>query len=152
MIAEVELNNADSYTIKIRAGAIEKKIRYSNLICTHEACQNIFSNNEDKIEGIFFETLKVQRPTKSTVQICELVYKFFTTIENRICGFDYKAFYGKVINSIPFENLFRNIDFSHERKHKSMLILIIIDEYVRLHATYIARKMTLDTHSVVLGN
>lgn len=151
LFAEVELNNAELYTIKIRAGAIEKKIRFSIQICTHEACQNIFNNNEDKIEGIFFETLRVQRPTKSTVQICELVYKFFK-IENKICDFDYNVFYGKVINSIQFENLFRNIDFSHEQKHKSMLILIIIDEYVRIHATYLARKMTLDTHSVVLGN
>lgn len=95
--------------------------------------------------------LKIQRPTRSTVQICELIYKFFT-IEKNISDFDYKIFYGKVINSIQFESLFSNIDFSHDRKHKCMLILMIIDEYVRVHATYIARKMTVNTHSIIIGN
>lgn len=56
LITNVELNNADLYTIKVRAGAIEKRIRYSKIICTHEECKNIFINNNDKIEGEFFET------------------------------------------------------------------------------------------------
>lgn len=151
LIAEVVLNNEDLFTIKFRAGTIEKRIRYSKIVCKNEECKKIFVNNEDKIDGTFFENLKVQRPTKSTVQICELVYKFFA-IQQEISDFDYKDFHGKVLNAIQFDNLFSNIDFSHDPCHKSWLILLIIDEYVRIHATHIARKMTINTQSTIMGN
>lgn len=151
LINGVQLSQADLYTIKFRAGAVEKKIRYGQAICTHEACKSIFINSEDKIDGIFSESLKIQRPTKSTYQICELVYKFFK-MEKSIFDFDYKVFYKKVINAIDFGNLFTSIDFTHERKHKSILILMIIDEYVRIHATYLAHKMTVNIHSIIMGN
>lgn len=151
LINEVELSQADLYTIKFRAGAVEKKIRYGQEFCTHEACKSIFINSEDKIDGIFFESLKIQRPTKSTFEICELVYKFFK-IEKTIFDFDYKVFYKKVINAIDFGNLFTSIDFTHDMKHKSLLVLVIIDEYVRIHATFLARKMTVKMHSIIMGN
>lgn len=151
LISDVELDNGDLYTIKVRAGAIEKKIRYSQSVCSNEEYRNIFITNEDKIEGTFFEHLKYQRPTNSTVQICALVYKFFE-IQKEIYDFNYNDFHRKILNSIKVDDLFSYIDFSHEPRHKYMLILMIIDEYVRLYATHIARKLTLQTHSTIMGN
>lgn len=49
-IAELNLNFKDIYTIKIRAGTIEKKIRLGIHRCTHDACRTIFNiNSIDKI-------------------------------------------------------------------------------------------------------
>lgn len=52
-ISEIILNFRDHYTIEIRAGTIEKKIRYGTHRCS--LCASIFSNNSEKIEGIFLE-------------------------------------------------------------------------------------------------
>lgn len=58
----IDLNFRDKYTIKIRAGTIEKKIRYGVHHCSH--CSTIFSSGSEKIDGVFFETGLAQRPSK----------------------------------------------------------------------------------------
>lgn len=149
-ISNITLNFKDLYTIKIRAGTIEKKIRLATPHCKHEECVNIFKKNCDKIEGIFYESGIAQRPTNSTVKICEIIYKFFT-IHRDIYKFNYKQFYKQILDSIPFEELYTYIDFSHDIKHKSEFILLIIDEYIRLHATHTARITTIAIHSKIIG-
>lgn len=144
----MNLNFRDYYTIKIRAGTIEKKIRYGTHRCS--LCKFIFSDNSEKIEGIFLENGSAQRPTKSTVKICEIIYMLFK-IHSDIYNFDYNKFYSKVLNLIPFNDLYTHIDFSHDSQHKSEYILLIIDEYIRIHATYTARITTLQLHSRICG-
>lgn len=85
------------------------------------------------------------------MKICELVYKCFA-IQDEIYDFDYGKFHKKVLNAIQFDELFSNIDFTHDPRHKSVLILMIIDEYVRLHAAHIAHKLTINAHSTIMGN
>lgn len=55
LILEKKLNFKDVYSIKLRAGTIEKKIRNSIPQCANDACKNIFYNNIDRIDGIFYE-------------------------------------------------------------------------------------------------
>lgn len=142
------LNFRDNYTIKIRAGTIEKKVRYGNHRCNE--CKNIFSHDDDKIEGYFVENGLVQRPTKSTMKICKIIYTNFT-IHNDIYNFDYDKFYRQILKSIPFDELYTNLNFDHDKNHKSQYILMIIDEYIRMHATYIARIATIQLHSKFMG-
>lgn len=148
VILNISLNFRDIYSIKIRAGTIEKKIRYGTHRCS--ICANIFSINSDKIEGIFLETGPAQRPTKSTVKICEIIYKLFK-IHSDVYDFDYTKFYSQIISSIPFDSLYEDVDFSHDNQHKSEYILLIIDEYIRIHATYSARMATLQLHTKIMG-
>lgn len=149
-INSVHLNFKQLHTIKLRAGTIEKKIRFAIPRCTHEQCVDIFKTSHEKIDGIFFESLNVQRPTNSTVKICEIIYKT-SIIHYDIFNFDYVQFHQKVLNAIPFENLFTHIDFTHDMNHKSQFILLIIDEYIRIHFTYIARLITLQIHQKIIG-
>lgn len=139
------------HTVKLRAGTIEKKIRYAKARCSNEACNTIFANGDYKIDGIFFETGFIQRPTKSTVKICETIYRLFLIHNNDIYNFDYDDFYRKILNAIPFDILYTHIDFSHDPDHKSQYILLIIDEYIRMHCTYLARIETLDSHAKLIG-
>lgn len=141
VLPSIQLNFKDSYTIKLRAGTIEKKIKYALPRCTHPQCANIFRISSDKIDGIFYENGIAQRPTHSTVKICEVIYKWFS-IHNDIFNFDYNQIYKKILNSIPFEELYTHIDFSHNLEHKSQFILLIIDEYIRIHSTHKARVTT----------
>lgn len=145
----IVLNYKDLYSIKLRAGTIEKKIRYGTSRCSHDARKNIFVNNCDRIDGIFYENGLAQKPTKSTVIICEIIYKYFMLSD--IYNFDYNSFHRKILNIIPFENLYCDIDFSHNEHHKSGIILLIIDEYIRMHATYAARIATIQLHSKFFG-
>lgn len=148
-INNAQLNFKQLHTIKLRAGAIEKRIRNAIPHCKHEQCVNIFKNSDDKIGGIFYENLNVQRPTNSTVNICQTIYKIF--IHYDVFNFDYKKFYQQVLNAIPFEDLYTYIDFSHNADHKSQFILLIIDEYIRIHSTHVARLISLQIHSKIVG-
>lgn len=150
IFSNLNLNYKDIYSIKLRAGTIEKKIRRAIPRCDNAQCKNIFTNNSDKIDGSFFENGLAQRPTKSTVAICEIVYKYFL-IYSDIFKFNYNELYAQILNEIPFNDLYLNIDFSHNAQHKSEFILLIIDEYIRLHATYLARTKTLEIHSKYFG-
>lgn len=150
ILSGINLNFKDLHTKKLRAGTIEKKIKYGTPRCTHEQCANIFRNNSDKIDGIFYENGITQRPTNSTVLICEIIYKWLS-LYNNIYDFDYQKVFKKIVASIPFENLYTNIDFSHDLDHKSQFVLFIIDEYIRIHATYTARITTLQTHPKIFG-
>lgn len=146
----LQLNFKELYTVKLRAGTIEKKIRHAIPRCGNDVCKNIFKNNIDKIDGKFFENGLAQRPTKSTVAICEIIFNFFL-IYSDIYEFNYSEFYRQILIEIPFENLYTQIDFSHDLQHKSEYILLIIDEYIRMHATYLARITTLDIHTKYYG-
>lgn len=144
------LNFKELFTIKLRAGTIEKKIRYAMPRCTHEQCANIFNNSVDKIGGIFYETSLAQRPTNDTVTICEIIFKIFMD-NNDPFKFNFNRVYMKILNFIPFDELYAYIDFSHDIDHKRQFILLIIDEYIRIHATYSARLMTLQIHTKFIG-
>lgn len=150
IISNAPLNFKDMYTIKLRAGTIEKKIRYAVPRCTHEQCANIFRISSDKIDGIFYENGIAQRPTNSTVRICEIVYKLLNFF-NDISKFNYGKIYKKILDAIPFDYLYMHVDFSHNIEHKSQFILLIVDEYIRIHATYNARLTTLQIHSKIVG-
>lgn len=144
------LNFKDLYSVKIRAGTIEKKIRLGVPRCQHEQCVNLFKKDCDKIEGLFHENGLVQRPTNSTVKICEVIYKWFLVYDD-IYKFDYGQFFQQVLDSVPFDDLYKYVDFSHDENHKSEFILMIIDEYIRMHATYLAKITTINIHSKILG-
>lgn len=68
-----------------------------------------------------------------------------------IYNFDYSIFYKQVLENVLFDNLFTFVDFSHDITHKAQYILLIIDEYIRMHATYLARISTIQLHSKIFG-
>lgn len=103
-----------------------------------------------KLKGFFFENGLAQRPTNNSVTICEIIYKYFA-VNDDIYNFDYDKFYKQILKSIPFENLYTYINFDHDKTHKSQFILLIIDEYIRIHATYNARIATIQIHSKIIG-
>lgn len=80
----------------------------------------------------------------------KLFINFVLVFEN-VFEFNYHEFYAHISSEIPYNNLYSYVDFSHNMEHKSQFILLIIDEYIRLHATYLARIVTIDIHSRFYG-
>lgn len=136
------------HTVAYFAGQIEKKIQNGRFQCEDGICSNIFVSNE-KIDGNFFEGNQFsQRPCKSTLTICEIVHKHFTS-HSRNSNFNYKTLLSEIQKEVPFNYLFPQTNFTHDIGHKVFFINYIIDEYVRLYATYLAKRVTLDHHKLL---
>lgn len=122
------------------------KIDQSCFTCLN--CINVFHDNE-KIDGLFFENSATRRPCMSTFIICKHIHFFFDTPKDDP-NFDYKTILSLTKNTPSNEILFENTDFTHSSAHKNNFIDTIIDEYVRMYGTYIARCMTLEQYQLML--
>lgn len=148
IIPQEQLSKYEIHTVAYFAGQIEKKIQNGRFQCEDGICSSIFVSNE-KIDTQFFDGNKfTQRPCKSTLTICEIVHKYFTS-HSRNRNFNYKTLLNEIQKLVPFDHLFPQTDFSHDIGHKVFFINYIIDEYVRLYATYLAKRVTLDHHKLL---
>lgn len=133
-------------TIAFFAGSIERKIVASRFDCCY--CEEVF--NEEKIDGAFIDNDITQRPCKSTYIICKHVHEIFDE-GRQDANFNYQ----NILNSIKFALshvcLFGDA-FNHEEGHfhKECFINSVIDEYVRIYGTYVARCITLEQQQLML--
>lgn len=134
------------HTIKLRAGTIERKLKNQR----SQRCCEIFDTSE-KIDGTFFETRLVQRPSLSTVKICETVFKIMSRFEN-LQSFHYKTMCIDLENLVPLHELYFDCDFEHNPDHKLQIISTISDEYIRIHASHLAHCITIESQGVPIGN
>lgn len=87
-----KLNCLEDSSIAFFAGSIERKITGSGFNCVE--CLNVFNDNE-KIDGPFFDNNSTQKPCKSTFSICKTTHFFFDRYK------DSKIFdFNLIINSI----------------------------------------------------
>lgn len=147
-----ELQNKEDVTIAYIAGTIEKKVescRFACQVCEH-ICRKIFSENE-KVDGLFLQNLKTQKPNKSTVIICKYCHEI---LKHKMCPskFNYKECYKLICDKLCDEIIFSNTDFSHDLNHKHYLLDYIIDEYIRSYATYVAHCLTLEQQRILIRN
>lgn len=145
---DAKLNSLGDSSIAFFAGSIEKAIFRGRFCCAE--CLNIFRENE-KIDGPFFDNNVTQKPCKSTFLICKCTHIFFDGYKDSE-KFNYDSILKSIKDSIEFENLFENTDFDHEDGiyHKKMFVDAIIDEYIRMYGTYIARCITLEHQQKLL--
>lgn len=147
-----EIKDKEDVTIAFVAGIIEKKVSSSKFSC--KDCLTLFSclfEENDKISGRFIESIRTQKPCKSTFMICKLTHHIFDDNLNA-SKFDYKTIYDRIDKRISRDVWFPKTDFSHDEDHKSHLIAFIVDEYVRAYATYVAQCLTLEQHQMLIRN
>lgn len=105
-------------------------------------CQNVFDENR-KVGRAFLFSKKV--PCESTFIICntaDRLLKYELLKDNS----NFKTIYYAIFQEIDFENLFTETDFKHNSVHKLFLIRGIIDVFVQIKGTYLAKTATLDLH------
>lgn len=142
------VKSKEDATIAFFAGSVERRIESSRMDCAF--CQNVFKEN-DKIDGTFVENPKAPRPCKSTFFICKCTHEIFD--KGRMHPqFNYSIILSSIKRAISNQNLFSQSKFDHEEGefHKECYIDGIIDEYVRIYGTYIARCLTLEQQQLML--
>lgn len=143
----------EDISVGFTAGVIEKKIQGSRIAC--DGCGpvlgNIFEVNA-KVDGLFVEGPTSQKPTKSTFDICECAHRIFNRYLRNGFDFNYETVLKDIYKELSNVLLFEESDFSHDMEHKRHLIGFITDEYLRMHATYAAKCLTLNEQAKMYRN
>lgn len=118
------------------AREIESRLKTIDTNC--DECKNIFQENSDDFTP--------ENPSSSTVAICKIADRFlnFEFLKN---NFRFDAVHYAIYQEIDSSNLFKKTDFSHNPMHKLYVIRSIIDAYVQIKGSFIARNVNLETHT-----
>lgn len=124
------------------ASKIEERLNGTEFYC--EQCKNIFSKN-GKVEDKLLVSKKMQRPCKSTFEICKLCDLILMSKKTEMFqdGLDFKIIYHLILREIGEMNLFANTDFSNHADHKYYVIRCVIDSFIRIKLTNFAQSTTL---------
>lgn len=143
-----ELKELESVSVAHIAGIIEKKIDEQGR--SHCAdCIRIFSEN-DKIAQLSQSHL-TRIPCQSTFDICSIAHKHVKKLVT-----DSSYTYGSLLSDVSREfnntTAYSKTNFEGHEDHKTYFITFIAEEYIRIQATYIAKKVTLQEQEILLGN
>lgn len=141
---KIESNTDDltDYSVAQIAYFIEKRIKTTKQFCCL-LCRNIFELNEKVAENISIKP--TQRACYSTFSICKQTERFMKAV--LLTGkINFEVIYHEILQSIDFDTLFMETDFTNHFDHKIFLIRYIIDEFIRIKGTHIAKNATLNEH------
>lgn len=135
-------------SIGYAAGSIESQIlNYAYFACAE--CSAVLKEND--LSGLhFFKSKKTTVPCKSTVDICIVANRFVKMFENDT-NFNYKFMINKILQNIDFDTIYPK-SVEHEAGHMYYFVRFIIEEYVRIRLTYIAKTKTLSNQKKFLRN
>lgn len=147
-LAEIEtkhpresIETFNEYSITQIASVIEHRIK-SKLKCT--LCKKIFDENTHKVD-IFEGTEFKARPCYSTFVICKQSACLLN--EEILKGdIDLKIIQNEIFVVLKFSSLYDLTDFTEHLDHKEYIVRYIIDEFIRIKATNIAKKATFKEH------
>lgn len=127
------------YTVAHIANIIENRIKstkqFSCILCKH-----IFDENREKAH-IFDGTKFVVRPCYSTFCICKQTDRFLK--EELLKGtVNFNVIYHEILQNLNFNALYEESDFSEHFDHKIFLIRFVVDEYVKIKGTHMAKSIT----------
>lgn len=127
-------------SIAYLAGTIEGKILKTAFFnCKH--CREVFLENEF-FADFLLKGKKVKAPCKSTVDICIVASKFIKIYQNQR-NFNYNTMVNQILHNIDFDHIYKN-SHEHEVGHMFYLVRFIVQEFVRMKFTYIAKNLTLE--------
>lgn len=142
-----------SYLASVLEKCIIERRWYSPINC--KKCLLVFAEDEtidDQFVNLKMKSSKLLPPARSTVKICK-------AIEHSMKIFNYEP--GKfndiqndVLSRIDFNDLFWMSDFEsyNGSEHKTILIRLIIEMYIKKKQDYISKCNTLAEHDVLLRN
>lgn len=121
---------------------MERQVRSNCTDCVGITSQ-IFKNNDKYLHD------SCDKPCESTVNIGRVCNNILRLHAYHI-DFNYAVLLRCIEESLESYDLFPQTDFSHNLDHKRDLINFIVEEFVRIRATYIARKITLNEKKKML--
>lgn len=131
------IGNCEEATIASIAGSIEEKIiNVGRFDCE---CMFVLQKNLKVVDLVTSEN--AHAPCTSTLYICKVTNILFNLSRNKI-NFDYDFLLGKIMDSIDLNNVYQEF-FTCDFSHKIGFEQYIVKEFIRLHASYIAKNLTL---------
>lgn len=147
------IDDAHSHSLAYIASMIESKIIWSKpprMLIKCEECTAVFVENE-LIEDSFIRfkarCSNITQPCRSTFEICKFVDTFLKSCEQQTAS--YQSIVLHILRNIPYYNLYISSDFSNhsgDKGHKYEFVKKIVEIYMRMKSTYIAKSFTLNTH------
>lgn len=145
-----ELTN-DAGIIFVANRIEDRVVKCDNVSC--QLCQLVIIENE-KVDVKLCVTAG-KRPCKSTFKLCKLADNAIKTLSHCSSQSNFKQkIYLHVLSNIDLNSLYPlyYFDEDHDEDHKNYIVKHVIDEYVRIKCTYIARMKTLSMHPKYVRN
>lgn len=145
---DVMLDASSEATITFNAGIIEQKVQSVGRFNCNE-CKQVFSVNE-KISDCCIKSAKINTPCVSTVLICKIADKYMRVFKTSIVHFNYQLIYQRIFEDVNFQTIYEKSFESCHESHKQYFVKFIIEEYMRMIATYMAKEFTLNQSKLFL--
>lgn len=140
------LDCCEEITISHMAGLLENKIlQCGRFDCS---CSEVLIQNEKVID--LSVSNKHRLPCISTLYICKVASACFNKSRNQI-NFDYDFVIENIMENIDLDCIFVDF-FKCDISHKAGFVKYIVQEFIRLQATYIAKNLTLVEKKVLCRN
>lgn len=145
------MDDTSNHSLAYMASMVEKKICYAKhpkILIKCEHCLDIFIENElIRDEFIRFKSRKsnITQPCKSTLEICKFVDSFLKAFEGKT-SFSFDVVLNKIMQSLPFQNLFTNSNFfdhDGEKNHKYSVIKCIVETFFNMKSVHVAKSKNL---------
>lgn len=140
------------FSIAHVANIIEEKIKTTDeMFCP--LCPKIFDENE-KIQKSFTSSNYKSKPCVSTFIICKEADKFLKLQLLNDHAIEFNTVYFAIFENINSDTLYCKTDFSKHTNedHKLHLIRSVVDSYIKIKATHIARKTSADAKGELIRN
>lgn len=132
--------------IAFLSGEIDNRIQFNGVLHCH-LCSSAISENAKLSIDAFPETKFVKIPCKSTYEICAMTHRILEPLI-MTSNFDFHETVSKIITEIHPSSLFASTNFSDHSNsndnHKDSFIKYIIETYISMRATHIAKQKTLE--------
>lgn len=138
-LSKIESKSDEQYdlndnTLVYIATTIEKRIKNTQQFCCL-LCKQVFQDN----------TYENQSVSESTFNICKQT-DIFLKPELLKGNININVIYHEILECLNFDSLYHNTDFTSHFDHKIFLVRYIIDEFIRIKGTHIAKTVTFKEH------
>lgn len=90
-------------------------------------------------------------PCQTTFEVCCLAHKHVQKL-SKDASYTYDGVLKDIFDEFDLSKAYPGISFEDHEDHKYYYIKYIAEEYIRMHANYIARSVTLNEHTILYGN
>lgn len=141
--------NLHESSISYVSNIIEFRIsRPDRMYC--DSCANVFKQNI-KLNSAYSSSKLKNSPCLSTYILCKNADRYLK-LQLLKGDIDFSVIYYAILQEIDVEALFDQTDFTHEPDHKISLIRGIIDSYIQIKGTHIAKTATFELHEERIRN
>lgn len=144
-----ELNEMLALSIAYIASTIESAIISSGRFSCGDCYDLIFVNAQ--YSGSFVSNNSDRVPLQSIFDICAIGHKYVENLAQD-ASYTYNMAKRDILHEFDASTAFPETNFEGHEEQKAFLIEHIVTNYIRIQATYIAKRITLKEKQILTGN